>query len=284
VDQLEPAIRQRVLDLAASDLNEISIQLPFLDRREWARRDEILRAAALERQGSTIVCRLPIPAAVRDLAARLAFSDPWWTAAPPERDPRYFQIWQAVSVALQSLLRRSIAMKYFHDVRRYEDRDAAYPVLVYQVARLFHGRASTEFTYDLRDYPENQDTLAASWKMTGQALQRALGEVERRLYEAGMPMLARRYTPVWYEDVLVAIRKKPRRYVELLARESAFINALIDLGTERSAASVARFARTANQSFRNVCGMDLRRLALTALEEATRVLREGRSCANGRAA
>jgi hypothetical protein len=110
----------------------------------------------------------------------------------------------------------SIADDYFHDVRCYEDREAAYPVLVYRVARAFQGRASTEFTYDLRDYPENRETLAASWKMTGQALRRVLAGVEQRLYLCGMPALARGYAPIWYEDMTVAVRKRPRRSVELL--------------------------------------------------------------------
>ena len=66
--------------------------------------------------------------------------------------------------------------------------------------------------------------------------------MEQRLYLFGMPALARRYAPIWYEDMTVAVRKRPRRYVEALAKESAFINAVIDLGTQRSIAAVSRFA------------------------------------------
>jgi hypothetical protein len=39
------------------------------------------------------------------------------------------------------------------------------------------------------------------------------------------------------------VRKKPRGYVDLLAKESAFINAVIDMGVQRSAAAVSLFAR-----------------------------------------
>ncbi|HLH42879.1 MAG TPA: hypothetical protein VKV74_07830, partial [Bryobacteraceae bacterium] len=237
-EDLDPAIRQRALELAAGDLNEIKIYLPFLDKREWARRDQILRSLTLERRGDSIVYSLPVPAALRDRAATLALAHPAWTAAPDECEPRYFPVWQDVSLALQSFLRRSIAEECFRDVQRFEDREGAYSMLVYAVARLFYGREPSEFTYDLRDYPENQATLAASWKLTGQPLQRALAEVEQRLYRAGMPALARRYAPIWYEDVMVAVRKRPRRYVDLLAKESAFINAVIDLGTQRSIAAV----------------------------------------------
>lgn len=89
-DQLEPAIRQRALKLAASDLNEVAIHLPFLDKREWTRREEILRALTLERRGDSIVYSLPIPAALRDRAAMLALSHPAWTEAPADRDPPLF--------------------------------------------------------------------------------------------------------------------------------------------------------------------------------------------------
>ncbi len=87
-----------------------------------------------------------------------------------------------------------------------------------------------------------------------------------------MPALSRRYAPVWYQDVMVAVRKKPKQFVALLAAESALINALIGLGTERSAAAVNRFAKTANRALRNVYGMDLRKLGISVLHETTRVL------------
>jgi hypothetical protein len=103
-----------------------------------------------------------------------------------------------------------------------------------------------------------------------------MAQIEQRLLAAGMPVLARRYAPVWYEDVLVAVRKKPRRYVDLLAREALFINALVDLGTERSVAAVNRFARTASLALRKISRMDVRHLALDCLDETTRLLAEQR--------
>ena len=177
---------------------------------------------------------------------------------------------------IQGFLRRAIADEYFGDMRRVEDRESAYPVLAYRVARIFHGRSATEFAYDLRDYPECPDTLASTWRMTGHALQVQMAQIEQRLLAAGMPVLARRYAPVWYEDVLVAVRKKPRRYVDLLAREALFINALVDLGTERSVAAVNRFARTASLALRKISRMDVRHLALDCLDETTRLLAEQR--------
>lgn len=205
-------------------------------------------------------------------------SDPRWTNAPTERDPRYFRVWQHVSLALQRWMRDEVAARYFADLARFENRPAAYPVIVYQASRLCHGRPRTEFTYDLRDYPECQTTLAASWRLTGRAIQALLEGIEQRLRAAGMTGLALRYAPVWHQDVLVAVQKKPKPYVELLTAESAVINAAIDLGTERSIEAANRFHKTVHLNLRKLCGMDLQALGAGAIEEATRVLAaEGRA-------
>ena len=205
-------------------------------------------------------------------AATDALRDPGWSAAPAERDPRYFWTWQRVSVALQRWMREQVAAIYFRDLERFENRPAAYPVIVYQASRLCHGRPRTEFTYDLRDYPECSLTLESAWKLTGRATQAVLGRIERRLSEAGLTELAHRYAPVWHQDVLVAVKKKPQPYVDLLVAESAVINAVIDLGTDRSEASGHRFARTAHLNLRKLYGMDLQFLGSGALAEASRVL------------
>lgn len=205
-------------------------------------------------------------------AATDALTDPHWNAAPGERDSNYFWTWQRVSLALQRWMRDGIARIYFEDLARYEDRPAAYPVIVYQASRLCHGRPRTEFTYDLRDYPECCTTLESAWKLTGRAIQAVLGRIERRLCDDGRTELAHRYAPVWHQDVLMAVKKKPQAYVDMLVAEAAVINAVIDLGTERSEAMARRFARTAHLNLRKLYGMDLQPLGSSALAEASRVL------------
>ncbi len=213
--------------------------------------------------------------------ATAALTDPIWRNAPTERDPEYFRAWQRVSLALQRWLRNQVAETYFADPARFENRLAAYPVIVYRASRLCHGRPRTEFTYDLRDYPDCHTTLEASWKLTGRAIQAVLGRIEQRLYEAGRTGLAHRYAPVWYEDVLVAVRKKPKPYVDLLMAEAAVINAAIDLGTERSTEAANRFAKTIHLSLRKLYGMDMQGLGNGALEEATRVLAQNQAGGGG---
>jgi hypothetical protein len=268
-EELDAPLRQRVMELIGEDRHEITLYLPFMDRREWRRRAEVSRAMRLERQGDTIRA---IPATfiaeLRDSAAMLVALSPAWRDAPEERDPRYFQAWQQTSLALQKAMRNWIPEIYFRDAARYEDREACYPLIVYQASRLCFGRARTEFTCDVAD-PE---TLPAAFRLIGQALRRVLAEVETRLRESGRPELARRYAPVWHQDILNAVKLRPRRLLELLGDEAALINAVIDLGTDRRMEAVKPFAKAASAALRNIYREDMRVLALRALEEATRAL------------
>jgi hypothetical protein len=285
-DELDPEIQQRVLALAGLDEGEIALHVPYLDRREWPKRGRILASLRLERNGDVISFVPPPAGAIRDAAATLAMTDPAWIGAPPPNHPDHFALWQNVSMTLQSSLRAWIAEQYFRDIARFEDRNEAYSMLVYQAARVCHGRSRGEFTYAFHDYPACRQTLALALKMTGRNLQTILAGAELRLKQAGKAELARRYAPVWYQDIVVAVRQKPKLFLALLGSESVFINALVDLSVDRTPAGVHSFSRAANRALRRVYGtgvhgteakaMDLRLLGVRALELATEVLSEHR--------
>ncbi len=268
-DELDAVIRGRVLELAGDDGGPLTLHLPFLDSRESRRRAESLRSVMLEREGDMIRSVPPNPAAaLRDHAAMLVATHPAWINAPDELQARYFQTWQAVSQALQKALRTWIPETYFRDPARYEDRDAAFPLLVYAASRPCRGRPRTEFTYDVVD----EETLPAAFHLIGSSLQAVLGKVEQRLHESGRPELARRYAPRWHQDVLRAVQKKPRQFLGLLGDEAAVVNSVIDLGTAHRMQAVKPFAKWATVALRSMYGMDLRSLAFAALDEATRAL------------
>jgi hypothetical protein len=275
--ELEPEIRQRVLALAGPSTGEsgeceIALRLPYLDRREWPKRGEILARLPLARRDD-VISFVPGPAALRDAAATFALTDPAWLGAPAANHPNHFPVWRSISMTLQRSFRTWIPERYFRDIARYEDLKTAFPMIVYQGARLCRGRPRGEVTYDFRDYPDCRLTLALAVKMTGLDLQTILAGIEQRLKDAGMPELARRYAPVWYQDVVVAIRKRPKPFLKLLRAESTFINALVELSLNRTAMGIHCFSKAANQALRNVHGMDLRPLGVRALEQATAVLR-----------
>ena len=268
-DELDAVIRARVIELAGGDDGPLTLHLPFLDGRESRRRAESLRSVVLMREGDVIRSVPPNPAAaLRDRAAMLLATHPAWINAPDELQPRYFQTWQVVSQALQRALRTWIPETYFGDPARYEDRDGAYPLLVYAASRPCRGRPRTEFTYDVVD----EETLPSAFHLIGSSLQAVLEKVERRLHECGRPELARRYAPRWHQDVLRAVQKKPRHFLALLGDEAAVVNSVIDLGTAHRMQAVKPFAKWTTVALRSIYGMDLRALAFSALEEATRAL------------
>jgi hypothetical protein len=268
-EELDAPIRQRVMELTGKDRQVIALYLPFMDRRECRRRAEVSRAMKFERIGDAIRAIPPtLIVELRDRAAMLVALSPAWRNIPQERDARYFPVWQQTSLALQGAMRKWVPEMYFRDTARYEDRDGSYPLIVYQASRMCFGRARTEFTYDVAD----PDTLPVALRMIGQALRRVLAGVEIKLRESGRPELARRYAPVWHQDILNAVRKRPKRLLELLGDEAALINAVIDLGTDRRMDAVKPFAKTAIATLRNIYHEDMRVLALRALEETTGAL------------
>lgn len=193
-----------------------------------------------------------------------------WASTPAERDPGYFRCWQRVSLALQHAMRQWIPEIYFRDESRFEDRDEAYQVAGFAASQPFHGRARTDFTYDVAD----PAALESALRNTGRRMQAVLGPIELRLRERGRLPLSRRYAPVWYLDILGAVKKRHRRLIALLACESKLIDAVIDLGTSRDRAAARRFERIAIAALRSVGGVDFREIIPRALEEAARVLRE----------
>ena len=278
---LDPILQNKVGELTGRDTGPFILQLPFFDRRESRRRAEMLRKLTLVREGNVVRAVPPTPAAaLRDYAALLAAADPAWLNAPSETEPGYFHAWQKVSLALQRALRAWIPAAYFGDGTRYEERPEAYPLLVYAASRLCHGRPRTEFTYDIAD-PE---TLPRAMFMIGQSLQRVLTNVEQKLFDAGQPELARRYAPIWYEDILRAVQARPRPLIALLGHEAALINAVIDLGSSHRLGAVKPFARSAGLALRTIYGMDLRTLAVPLLQEATKALetQKGRADSSAR--
>ena len=267
--ELDAVIRARVMELAGGDDRTLDLYLPFLDGRESNRRAEALRAVTLVREGDAIRSVPPNGAArLRDRAAMLLATHPAWTGAPHESHAAYFPTWQAVSLSVQKALRCWIPEIYFRDSARYEDRDAASPLLVYAASRPCRGRPRTEFTYDVAD----DQVLPRALHQVGASLQSVLETVERRLHDCGRPALARRYAPRWHLDMVRAVQRKPRPLLGLLGDEAAVVNALIGLGSGRKMQAVKPFARSASLALRTMYGEDLRPLALLLLEEATRTL------------
>src|SRR5258708_4315936 len=162
--------------------------------------------------------------------------------------PDFFSTWQAVSLALQKALRHWIPELAYRGLARYQDRDDTYAMILYEAGRICQGRQRTEFTYDVAD----AITLEAATRLTGHSTQIVLQRIEQRLDAAGDHQLARRYSPVWSQDILRAVRRKPRRLLALIAKDARLVNAVIDLGTARTPIASRRFAYATSTALRSL--------------------------------
>ena len=206
---------------------------------------------------------------LQELAAAL-LHNPVWVAAPAETDAHFFLTWQGVSMGLQTALRHWIPELAYRDIARFEDRDLARTMIVYEACRPSFGRPRTEFTYDVAD----AITVEAALRMTGHATQRVLARIEKRLDEADRRDLARRYSPVWNQDMIAAVRRRPRGFLALIGKEARVIDAVIHLGAARTPAASGQIAKSINSALRSIFSTMMRELGPLVLEEATRLLGE----------
>lgn len=191
-----------------------------------------------------------------------------WAATPAETDSQYSRTWQRVSVHLQKELRPWTSEQYFRNAGKAEDRDIGYSMALYAACRPCYGRRPADFTYDVAD----PATLQAAWRTIGRALQLELARVVLQIQDAAPPPLVRRYAPVWHQDILIAVQKKPRKLIALLACESALINALIDWGTIRTIGAEKRFAKAVATAARAYEVVDPAELRTKVREETERSL------------
>src|SRR5579862_1145587 len=270
--EIEHSIRERVLALTGGESGEFGLRLPYLDRHQWHRRSRLLSGLEYERVNRVIRAILPPAEATRDMAATLALADPAWKAAPRHRHPGQVYTWQRVSAAVQGALKHGMASEYFRDLSRLEKKEVAGPMIVFQCSRVFTTKIRNQYTYDLRGYPDCRGALIAATTQIGIRVRRALAEIHQRLVEDGQPELAQRYAPAWSQDLVDAVRRRPKRFLDLLVREAAMVSAVIELGLDPSPVTVGGCARTFNKLLRAVQGADLRRVGVDALEAAARAL------------
>ena len=279
LEDLDRDVRDRVAALTLDGDESVPLHLPFLDEREWRGRSHVLGTLLFARDAEGIHGEWPSRLGpLRDKAAWLTALDPAWREAPRERNRYYFRTWQRVSMGLQTRLRSWVREMYFADPERYGNRDVAYAVLVYSVSRPCPGRANTEFTFDVA----GEETLPIALRSIGGALHSALAASAAQLTACGNPELAHRYAPVWYQDVIHAVRQKPARLIALFGDEGMLINAMVQLGARADLNGVKPFARSASLAVRSIFGVDMRPLAVRALDETTNLLTEANRVYAGR--
>ena len=195
--------------------------------------------------------------------------------APPEKDFRHFRIWQRVSVHVQREVRSFASRNFFADERRaVRDMNRAYTIVVYSSCQPCYGRRPMEFTYDIGDIIRLRTVL----RLIGRGMQTRLKQISAGIQSD--PRLKRRFLPVWYLDILKAAKNKPRTLIEMLAREAAMINALINLGTAYSPRAEKLFVKN-TASMARILRVDSKTLQDLVLRAGAENLGDGRIFEDG---
>jgi len=209
-----------------------------------------------------------------------------WLRAPQERASGFFEVYSAVAVTLQRVLRQWLPYVYFNDLDRYEDLDGAFPLLVYRSMRPFPSVTRSQFTYDLLcpDSPEFSD------RTTYRALLHELRRTNQLLLEEGRRATARFYAPDQARHILASVQYRPGLLNSLLTADAFLVDALVSLGVKgrqlgealpgdprRAAKDLAKFSARFVAAFhrrlrRLYRGQNLAPLGSLLLLEATRTL------------
>lgn len=133
-----------------------------------------------------------------------------------------------MSVAIQSVLRERVPVKYFEDVEKYRDLKTAGPMLVFQASPPFRGKKRAELTYDVL----NPALITMLFRRAKLNLVERLAQAEARLRTEGLTELADQYAPRRTSVVLDCVEKlsRSRRHLYVLIRgESILVDALVQL-------------------------------------------------------
>jgi hypothetical protein len=133
-----------------------------------------------------------------------------------------------MSVAIQSVLREQVPVKYFENLRKYRDLKIAGPMLVYQASPPFRGKKRAELTYDVL----NPALIAMLFRRAKPNLVELLAQAEGKLRAEGLLELADQYAPRRTATILDCVQKlsRSRRHLYVLIRgESILVDALVQL-------------------------------------------------------
>lgn len=205
--------------------------------------------------------------------------DACWLSAPAERSAAFLPAFARVSVAVQTALRERLPAEYFANPESFRDVKTAYPLLVYQTTRPFHGRKRTELTYDVL----NPNLIASLLRRAKPNLIELLAQVEARLRAEDLQELADRYTPKRTTEIIKCITRlsKCRRCLYMLIRgESVLVDALVQLSglgslpDKEQARRMTLLGKKWNLQLRRFYpGRNFTGLAAAVLDAATEALR-----------
>ena len=181
-----------------------------------------------------------------------------WLGTPGERQAAFFPVYARLSVALQRALRTWVPYIYFTDFSRYEDLEAAYPLVVYQASRPCPGAPKFDFTYDVLSPP----SMATFFRVAGWQLPKVLARIEQVLLATGNEGTAQLYSPMLSKKILASVQRRPKLLHSLVAGDALFMNALVNFGCQsrQLRADAGKGLARCADDFVKACHGKLRRL------------------------
>jgi len=173
-----------------------------------------------------------------------------WFSMRPEKSKAFFQVFVGIAVALQTELRRILPSEYLSKLDRFEDPHLVNPLLVYAASRPYRARTRTEISYD----PLNPELMNSFYYSVRIELPNILANAYRRLRDAGLDKIARKYRPGRSPEIIAALRRhklEKRRLHQLLLLEARMLNSLFAFAgsSEFNAPRRDRIARDCGKFF-----------------------------------
>jgi hypothetical protein len=205
--------------------------------------------------------------------------DACWLRAPSENTPGFGLAFRCISIAVQTALRKHLAVLYFADLKRFRDLQTAFPMLTYQASHPYRAKTSTDLTYDIL----NPRMLVKLIRRARQPLIRELVQVQARLYAGKLPELAGKYEPKRVAEIMKSVRRlrRSRKCINFLIRgEGLLVEALVQIGgmgslsIQQQARKRALLAKRWELELRRLYpGRSFQGLAPVLLHAATRALK-----------
>ena len=202
-----------------------------------------------------------------------------WLQAPSENAPGFGVAYRSISIAVQTALRRHLAVLYFADLKRFRDLQTAFPMLAYQVSRPYRAKTRSDLTYDVL----NPRMLTKLLRMTRKPLIGELARVQARLHAEDLPELAAKYEPKQITEIMKSVKRlrRSRKSINLLIRgEGVLVDALVEiggmagLGPRKRGSKLALLAKKWDLQLRRLYpGRSFQGLAPVLLDAATKALR-----------
>jgi hypothetical protein len=157
--------------------------------------------------------------ATNNASVEMPFDVNLWLSAPREKNPFYIPVYSAVSLAMQSALRRCVSEWLNENPDAIERRVSGYSLLAFSCTRPFRARTTNLFTYDVQQTSVVDYALKAAARMIAEEASRLDG-----VRRSGTEVAGPRLVPT---KVAEFVREKRRPIYRMFHVETLLMNEVL---------------------------------------------------------